>query len=473
MEKFFKLKENNTKFSTEVLAGLTTFFAMAYILVVNPDMLSKTGMPYGAVFLATVFASVAGTLVMGLFANVPYAQAPGMGLNAFFTFTVVFGLGFSWQEALAMVFLCGVINVLITVTKIRKLIIKAIPESIQNAIGGGIGIFIAYIGIKNAGFLNFTLDPGTYLEIEGGTIIGSSAAVPALVNFNNAPVIFAVIALVLMTILVVLKVPGAVFISIIAATVIGIPFGVTDLSTFGLNNEISQAFSELGTTFGAAFGKDGLISLFSDVGRIPLVLVTIFAFSLSDTFDTIGTFIGTGRRTGIFSAEDQLALENSSGFKSKMDKALFADSVATSVGAVFGTSNTTTYVESAAGIGAGGRTGLTAVTTAAMFLLSIIFLPILKIVPAQATAPALVLVGVMMMAAFADIKWTDLEEAIPCFFASIFMGFVYNISYGIAAGFIFYCIVKCIRGKAKEIHPILWVSTGLFILNFVALAFIQ
>ena len=478
MEKLFQLKKNGTKVSTEIIAGLTTFFSMAYILFVNPAMLSQTGIPYGAVFLATIFASVAGTLVMGLFANVPYAQAPGMGLNAFFTYTVCFALGFTWQQALGMVFLCGIINILITITKVRKLIIKAIPESLQNAIGGGIGIFIAYIGLKNAGLLNFTADPGTYIMLGDGavettTIVANSGIVPALVDFNTAPVIFAVICIVLMTVLVALKVPGAVFISIVASTIIGIPFGVVDVSHIGIATGISSSFSELGSVFGVAFGPEGMLSLFSDSSKIPLVLMTIFAFSLSDTFDTIGTFIGTGRRTGIFNEEDMDSLENSSGFKSKMDKALFADSVATSVGALFGTSNTTTYVESAAGIGAGGRTGLTSVVTAVMFLLSIFLAPVIGIVPAQATAPALILVGVMMLASFADIKWTDLDEAIPAFFASVFMALCYSISYGIAAGFIFHCVVKCLRGKAKEIHPILWVSTALFILNFIVLGAIK
>ncbi len=454
MEKFFKLKESGTKISTEVIAGLTTFFAMAYIIFVNPDMLSQTGMPHGAVFLATIFASIAGTLVMGLFANVPYAQAPGMGLNAFFTYTVVFGLGFTWQQALAMVFLCGVINIIITVTKIRKHIIKAIPVSLQNAIGGGIGIFIAYIGFLNVGMINF------------------DAGVPALTNFTTPALVLAVISLLLMIILVVKKVPGAIFISIIASTIIGILMGVVDVSQIGVDTNIAKSFQELGTTFGAAFGKEGLLSLFSDAAKIPLVLMTIFSFSLSDTFDTIGTFIGTGRRSGIFSEEDQLSMETSSGFKSKMDKALFADSVATSIGALFGTSNTTTYVESAAGIGAGGRTGLTSVVVAIMFALSIFLAPIIGIVPSQATAPALIIVGVMMMSAFAEIDWANLDEAIPAFFAGVVMALVYSISYGIAFGFIAYCLIKVLTGKAKEIHPILWVSTALFILNFVLLALI-
>ena len=472
MEKLFKLKKNGTNVSTEVLAGLTTFFAMAYILFVNPAILSQTGIPYGAVFLATIFASTAGTLVMALFANVPYAQAPGMGLNAFFTYTVCFGLGFKWQQALAMVFICGIINVLITVTKIRKSIIRAIPESLQHAIGGGIGIFIAYIGIKNAGFLSFTADPGTYTILDSGTVVTGSGIVPALATFNTPVLLFSVISLVLMIVLVVKKVPGAIFVSIIISTIIGIFMKVVDVSQIGIESNIGKSFSELGTTFGAAFGSEGMLSLFQDPGKIPLVLMTIFAFSLSDTFDTLGTFIGTGRRTGIFSEEDQRTLETSSGFKSKMDRALFADSIATSIGAVFGTSNTTTYVESAAGIGAGGRTGLTSLVTALMFLISIFMAPFIGIVPAQATAPALILVGIMMLSSFADIKWTDLEEAIPAFFSGIFMALGYSISYGIATGFIFYCIVKCLKGQAKTIHPILWVCTILFVLNFVMLAFL-
>ncbi|OTN77175.1 xanthine/uracil/vitamin C permease [Enterococcus sp. 8G7_MSG3316] len=479
MEKFFKLKENNTTVSTEVMAGVTTFFAMSYILFVNPSILSAAGMPFQAVFLATIIASVIGTLVMGLFANVPYAQAPGMGLNAFFTFTVVFGLGYTWQQALAMVFICGLINILITITKIRKLIIHAIPESLQHAIGGGIGIFVAYVGIKNANLLSFSADTAavTGSTIDGDTIISANfngGIVPALANFNNAPVLLAVIGLVLTTLLVVKNVRGAIIIGILATTIIGILMGVVDLSAIDFQgNSLSSSINELGTTFGAAFGPEGMGSLFSDSAKIPQVIMTIIAFSLSDTFDTIGTFIGTGRRTGIFSKQDEEALEDSNGFNTKMDKALFADAIATSVGAIFGTSNTTTYVESAAGIGAGGRTGLTSVVVAALFAISSFFSPLISVVPAQATAPALILVGVMMLASFADINWTDLEEAVPAFFASIFMGLCYSISYGIAAGFIFYALVKVVKGKFNEVSPIIWVVNILFILNFVILALIS
>jgi len=472
MDKFFKISESGSKVSTEILAGLTTFFAMSYIIFVNPAILSQTGMPREAVFLATIIASVVGTLVMGLFANVPYAQAPGMGLNAFFTYTVCFGLGFSWQQALAMVFICGIINIIITVTKIRKSIIKAIPVSMQNAIGGGIGIFIAYIGIKNAGLLNFTSDPGTYTLLESGTVISDSSIVPALVTFNNPGVILAIIGIILTFILLVFKVRGAILIGIIATTIIGIPMGVVDVTQAGTTSGLGEAFAQLGTTFGAAFGPEGMGSLFADPEKLPLVLMTIFAFSLADTFDTIGTFIGTGRQSGIFSEEDIRLMETSSGFKSKMDEALFADSIATSIGAIFGTSNTTTYVESAAGIGAGGRTGLTSVVTALLMLACIFLAPVAGLVPAQATAAALIAVGIMMMSAFKEIKWDDLNEAIPAFFAGIFMALCYSISYGIATGFIFYCLVKLCRGQQKDIHPILWVSTLLFILNFIILIFI-
>lgn len=483
MEKFFKLKENGTKPSTEVIAGLTTFCAMSYIIFVNPSILSATGMPSQAVFLATIIASVIGTLVMALFANVPYAQAPGMGLNAFFTYTVCFALGFTWQQALAMVFICGIVNILITVTKLRKAIIRSIPESLQNAIGGGIGIFIAYIGIKNAGLIQFTSDPTTIATVNGTpyaadaayegifSVVSNGGAVPALVNFNTPAVLLAIIAIVLTIVLLVLKVKGAILIGIIATTVIAIPMGVVDPSAISLSTDgVAASFQELGVTFGAAFGPEGMQTLFSDPSKILMVIMTIFAFSISDTFDTIGTFIGTGRQSGIFSAEDMKTMETSRGFKSKMDKALFSDAIATSVGAVFGTSNTTTYVESAAGIGAGGRTGLTSVVTAAAFIACIFLAPVMGLVPAQATAPALIAVGIMMMSAFKDIKWAELAEAIPAFFAGVFMALCYSISYGIAFGFIFYCLIKIIQGKGRELHPILIVSTLLFVINFIVLA---
>ena len=451
MEKFFKLKENNTTVSTEIIAGITTFFAMAYIIAVNPNTLSQSGMEWGAVFLATIIASVIGTLIMGLVANVPYAQAPGMGLNAFFVYTVCFALKFTWQQALSMVFIWGLINIFITVTKIRKTIIKAIPQSLQNAIGGGIGVFIAYLGFLNVGMINF------------------DSGVPALSNMNQPVLWVFLIGLVLAVVLTILKVKGGILIAIIITTLIGIPFGVTSTAdTVGF----SEALGALPSTFGVIFTSEGLPSLFADASKIPLVIITIFAFSMSDTFDTIGTFIGTGRKSGIFSAEDEAALESSSGFSSKMDKALFADATATSIGAIFGTSNTTTFVESAAGIGVGGRTGLTSVVVAICFALSAFLSSFVSAIPSAATAPALVIVGCMMVSSFTEINWNDLEEAVPAFFAGIFMALCYSISYGIATAFIFYCIVKIIKKQAKEIHPIIAVVAILFIINFILLAII-
>ena len=415
MEKFFKLKENGTTVGREIIAGLTTFFAMAYIIVVNPTLLSESGMEWGAVFLATIIASIIGTLVMGLVANVPYAQAPGMGLNAFFVYTVCFGLGFTWQQALSMVFICGLINIIITVTKLRKFIIKSIPRSLQNAIGGGIGIFVAYLGLLNVGIINF------------------GSGVPALSTLNQPTFWLFLIGLALTIVLLVCNVKGAILIGIVVTALLGIPMGVTVTSN---TVSFTEACAALPTTFGAIFTSAGLPSLFTDMAKLPLVLVTIFSFSVSDTFDTIGTFIGTGRRTGIFSDEDEKTME------------------------------------SAAGIGAGGRTGLTSVIVALCFALSAFLATFVSAIPFAATAPALVVVGVMMMSAFKEIKWDDFNEAVPAFFAGVFMALCYSISYGIAAGFIFYCIVKICKGKAKEIHPILWVVTALFILNFILLALI-
>ena len=447
--KFFRLAENGTTFKRELVAGATTFFAMVYIIFVNPNILSATGMPKEAVFLATIFATVIGTLVMALFANVPYALAPGMGLNAFFTYTVCFALGFSWQEALALVFICGLINILITVTKVRKSIIKAIPKSLQNAIGGGIGIFIAYIGFLDVAAINF------------------GAGVPALSAINTPALILAFIGLIITIVLLVLKVRGAILIGIVASTLIGIPLGVTNLAAISFTG-LGAPFEAFGTTFGACF--TGFGTLFSDVSRLPMALFAIFAFSLTDTFDTIGTFIGTGRTSGIFSDEDLLDLENGKGFNSKMDKALFADSIATSVGAILGTSNTTTYIESAAGIEEGGRTGLTSVFTAILFLLCILLAPIFGVVPTAATAPALIVVGVMMAGNLKEIEWNDFSVAVPAFFAAIMMALTYSISIGIAFGFIFYVLIKAVKGEIKKVHPILLVSAILFVAYFILTA---
>ena len=452
MSNFFKVKEHGSTVHTEIMAGVTTFMAMAYILMVNAGMFSSLGtVSYGAIYIATAISAVIGTVLIGLLSNLPLAQASGMGLNAFFVYTVCATLGFTWQQALSMVFLCGVINIVITVTKIRKYIIKAIPHSLQNAIGGGIGIFVGYIGLLNVGILTF------------------DSGVPALATLNQPSFWLFLIGLVLTIILLVCKVKGAILIGIVVTALLGIPMGVT-VTTETVS--FTEACKQLPTTFCAIFTSAGLPSLFSDVTKLPLVLITIFSFSLSDTFDTIGTFIGTGRRTGIFSEEDEKAMETTPGFHSKMDKALFADSIATSIGAILGTSNTTTYVESAAGIGAGGRTGLTSVVVAICFAISAFLATFVSAVPFAATAPALVVVGIMMMSSFREIHWDDFDEAVPAYFAGVFMALCYSISYGIAAGFIFYCITKVCKKQAKQVHPILWVATILFVINFVLLAVI-
>ncbi len=445
MKDFFELKSKGTNVKREIVAGFTTFFTMAYIIFVNPNMLAETGMSWEGVFVATCLSAVVGTLIMALFANVPYAVAPGMGLNAIFTYTVCLMGGFDWREALAMVFICGLINIVITVTKLRKSIVKCIPQSLQSAIGCGIGLFIAYLGLINAGLITF-------------------GATPSMTAINTPSIILTVIGLFIMVILMVLNVKGAILIGIVAATIIGIPMGVTVLpNSIFSSGETVRGFREVAFSF---FGKTGFASLFSQGSKIPFVIVTIFSMSLADTFDSIGTFIGTGKKSHIFDEEDEKALERS-GFSSRLDKALVADSFATSIGALCGTSNATTFVESAAGIAAGGRTGLTSLTTAVLFLLCLPFSGLFGMVPGAATAPALIIVGILMAEPFMDINWKDLEEAIPAFFIVAIMSFTYGITNGIAVGFIMYCIVKIALGKAKEVHPIIYGATVLFILDFV------
>lgn len=471
MDKLFKLKENGTTVRTEILAGLTTFFAMSYILFVNPAMLSQTGMPAQGVFLATIIGAVAGTLMMAFYANLPYAQAPGMGLNAFFTFTVVFSLGYTWQEALGMVFICGIISLIITLTKIRKTIIESIPGSLRAAISAGIGVFLAYVGIKNAGLLKFSIDPGTYtvagesVEKAQSAITANSSATPGLVAFNDPAVLVALVGLAITVFFVVKGIKGGVILSIFATTVVAISVGLVNLSLIDLSqNNIGTAFKELGEIFGVAVGPKGLGALFTDTARLPQTFMAILAFSLTDIFDTIGTLIGTGEKVGIVASSG----ENHE--SERLDKALYSDLIGTSIGAIAGTSNVTTYVESAAGIGAGGRTGLTALVVATCFAISSFFSPLLAIVPTVATAPILIVVGIMMLGSLKNIEWDDLTEAIPAFFTSIFMGFSYSITHGIAAGFIMYALVKTVKGQAKEVHTMIWILDALFILNFVSLA---
>jgi AGZA family xanthine/uracil permease-like MFS transporter len=492
MEKLFKLKQYGTNVRTEIIAGITTFFTMAYIIFVNPNILTLAGSPDNpfnpqGIFVATIIASVAGTLVMALFANVPYALAPGMGLNAFFTYTVCGVMGFTWQEALAMVLICGVVNIIITVTGLRKIILCSLPKVLQSAIGGGIGLFVAYIGIKDAGLLKFTSDPGTYTQFDSGTVVANASAVPALVNFSSPAVQLSLLGVALIIILMVLKVKGSILIGIVATTAISlieIACGVdphvffpslgddvTNASAFFATISITPAAigSSIASIKDTAFKLD-FAGLFANHSKILLALTAIIGFVLTDIFDAIGTLIGTGRRTGIFDSEDEELMKSGKGVKSRLDRALFADLTATIIGSFVGTSNTTTFVESSAGIAAGGRTGLSSVVTAILFLLCLVLSPIIGIVPSCATAPALIVVGILMIAAISDIDWHNFEDAAVAFITVAFMPFAYSITTGISLGFITYVIIKLIRGKIKDIHPVIWCATALFILNFVSLA---
>ena len=454
MDRFFKLKEHGTNARTEVLAGVTTFVTMAYIMFVNPQMLEIAGMDRGAVFVATILATAVATFIMAFVANVPYAVAPGMGLNALFTFTVCLGMKIPWQQALAVVFICGIINIIITVTKVRKMIIYAVPQSLQYAISGGIGLFIAYIGFISGHLLDFTPDS------EANAIGAFSKVIPSLVNFTDPNSVLAIIGIVIIVVLMLLKIKGAILIGVLAATIIGIPMGVTRVP------ELTAA-SFIPPSLAPTFFKLDILGLFADPSQLLKILTLILTFSLADTFDTIGTFLGTGRKSKIFDDKDEEALHSGSGFSSKIDKALFADATATSVGALLGTSNTTTYIESAAGIAAGGRTGMTSAVVGLLFLASLFFSPIALMVPAAATAPALIIVGIFMMESLAKIKWDDFEEAVAAFFTAVVMPFSYSIATGVAAGFIFYCLSKICRGKAKEVHPIMYIVSVVYLLKYV------
>ena len=467
------MKEYGTNARTEIIAGLTMFAAMAYIIPTNAGMLSMTGIPKGAVILATCIAAFAGTALMALWANVPYGMAPGMGLNAFFTFTVVFALGFTWQQALAMVFLSGVIDLIVTATGIRKHVVASLPRALRSAMGVGIGLFIAYIGVKNAGLLSFTSDPGTYSVLGDGnpatsTIIAGSGAVPAIVPINTTVLILAVVAIVLTIILYVLKVPGAILISIIVIAIVGGFFGLVPMDWSGYGTTLATSFKDLGSVFGQSVAA--IPSLFSDPGKIVLAIATIFAFSMTGLFDELGTSLGLGRATGIFSEQEIDDVAKVHGFKTRFARSLVPPSIATMFGSLFGTSNTTTYVESSTGIAAGGKTGFTALTTSVLFLASILFLPLANAVPLWVTAPALIMVGALMIRPVKEILWDDPEAAIPAFLAIVVMPFAYSITTGIAVGVIFYCIIKLVRRKFNQIHPVLAVIALLFVAYFVNMA---
>ena len=434
LEKLFKLKAHNTTVKTEIVAGITTFFAMAYIIFVNPGFLSEAGMDFNAVMMATCLAAALGTLLTAFLANVPFAQAPGMGLNAFFTYTVCFGMGYTWQNALAIVLLSGMIFFFISISPLRSKIIEAIPASLKSAISAGIGLFIALIGMLNVGLVtanNNLLDLG---------------------NITAGPALVALIGLVITAILMAYKVKGALFLGIIITTIVGIPFGVT---TFPESITFS-GFSTLAPVFGKVFteGFNGLL------GHGVLALLTaIITFAICDCFDTVGTLIGTAKAAKMLDENGNLPTG---------DKALIADAVATMAGAVLGTSTVTTFVESSTGISEGGRTGLTSLTVGILFVLAAFFFgPIAGIIPSAATAPALIIVGVLMLGNAADIDWKDIEVAVPCFLTIAIMPFAYAISDGIGFGFISYTLIKLARGKAKEVPVFLYVISLLFIAQYV------
>jgi len=424
LERLFKLKEHGTDVRTEVIAGITTFMTMAYILFVNPDILSATGMPFGAVMTATALSAGITTILAGLMANYPYALASGMGLNAFFAFVVAAEAG--WEKALGVVFLSGVIFLILAVTGAINVLDAAMPQTLKRAVGVGIGLFITLIGLINAGIIQG--DPATLIT-RG--------------NFADKGTALALIGLLITAVLVAKGVKGSILLGILITTVIGIPMGVTQIS-------------------GSIIGKPASlapIALKMDIkGALSLGFMTIFSFWFVDVFDTVGTLMGTASRAGMLDENGQLP---------KIKQMMTVDAIGTCLGAALGTSTVTTYVESSAGIAEGGRTGLTAVVVGVLFLVSLIFAPLAGMIPSQATAPALIIVGVLMMGSVRDIDWFDFSEAFPAFITIVMMPFAYSISDGISAGFISYVAVKLLAGKAKEIHWLVYILAAISVIHLV------
>ena len=445
LEKIFKLKENNTNITTEFIAAITTFMAMSYIIFVNPSVLSQTGMNNEAVYVATIITSAIATLILGLYANVPYASSAGIGLGSLFTYTICGSLGFTWQQALAIVFMGGIINLVITLTSLRKKIIQAIPSFLQEAITVGIGLFITYVGLINAGIIEFS---------SSGITAGiAQNVVPKLSDITKPDILVAIVGLIFTAILVSKKIKGAYLIGIIFTTIIGIPLGVTSLPNFS-NYSILPDISP--TLFKLDFSN-----LFTVKSTILIVIMTTFTLCISDLFDTIGIFIGTGKKAGIFK------IDKDGNMPKRLEKAMIADSCGTIIGSLFGTSNSTTYLESSAGIEAGGRTGLTSVFIALMFLLSLVLYPIIKCVPMAAVAPILILVGASMIENIGSINFKDIMISIPAFFCIIMMPLSYSITTGIEFGFIFYAILNLYNKKAKEVPIIIYIFSILFIIKYI------
>ena len=455
LENLFHLKENKTDLKTELMAGLTTFMTMAYILAVNPSILSAAGMDGSAVLLATALASFVGCLAMALMANYPFALAPGMGLNAYFAYTVVIGRGYSWQIALLAVFVEGLIFIVLSLTNVREAIFNSIPATLKLAVSGGIGLFIAFIGLQNAKLVvNSDSTLLTYQTFKGE-------------NFHSIGIaaILALLGVLITGILLVKKVKGGILFGILITWVLGIlcelvglyvpnpDAGMYSVIPTGL---VSFNFSAIGLTFGQVFTAD-----FSAIKILEFITI-IFAFLFVDIFDTLGTLIGVASKADMLDKDGKLP---------RIKGALMADAVATSAGAILGTSTTTTYVESASGVTAGGRTGLTAITTGLLFLLAAIFSPLFLTIPSFATAPALIIVGFYMIANVVKINFEDPSEGIPAFLTIAVMPLAYSISEGIAIGVISYTLLNLITGKAKDkkINWLMYVLTVLFIMKYIFL----
>jgi AGZA family xanthine/uracil permease-like MFS transporter len=437
MEKFFKLQEKGTTYQREILAGITTFLTMAYILAVNPGLLSGRsdglealiGMPWGGVFTATALAAAIATIVMAFAANLPVALAPGMGLNAFFVYTVVLGMKYSWQVALAAVFLEGILFMALSLFNVREAIIKAIPANMKKAVAVGIGLFIALIGFSNA------------------NIIIVSSPLVGLGNLTSGGPLLALIGLIVIIVLYALKIPGAILIGILATTIIGIPMGITQPNG-GWSNWTPFAAPAAPLLFKFDFSRMLSFDFF----------VVFFTFLFVDIFDTVGTLVGVTTQAGLIGKDGTIP---------RVKQALFADALGTSVGAALGTSTVTSYVESSAGVAAGGRTGLTSLTTAVLFLLALFLWPLFFLIPAAATAPALIFVGFLMLQPVTSIDFKDPTEGIPAFLAIVMMPFAYSIAEGIVYGILSYVILKVATFKYKDISVVTWVLFVIFILRFL------
>lgn len=455
MEKFFHLKENHTDAKTEVMAGITTFMTMAYILAVNPNILSAAGMDAKAVLIATSLAAFVGTMLMAFLANYPFALAPGMGLNAYFAYTVVLSMGYSWQMALLAVFVEGIVFIVLSLTNVREAIFNAIPLTLKSAVSVGIGLFVAFVGLQNAKLIvNSDSTLLTYQHFKGETF--HSVGIGALLTL---------VGVLLIAVMLIKNVKGAILYGIILTWVLGIICELTGIyvpdAEAGMYSVIPTAFvsfdfSSMGNTFGQVFNLD-----FTNF-NIGNFIVVMFAFLFVDLFDTLGTLIGVASKADMLDEEGKLP---------RIKGALLADAIATSAGAVLGTSTTTTYVESASGVTEGGRTGLTAATTAVLFLLASIFSPLFLTIPSFATAPALIVVGFYMMGAVVKINFDDMTDAIPAFLTILVMPLAYSISEGIAIGVVSWTLINLLSGKAKEkkITPLMYVLTVLFILKYIFL----